>query len=156
MIACASPFCEKIFHLVCAGVKSKAKDVSKLYFVCLSCEEFISYSNSKIENKLTDIEIDLNKNIQAIKNNIVALEESTLSLKQRLHSLENSLTDNKEKCNEIVKNNTSISAQIQEIDNNCKKCLSEFKSDLTRLKEQLSKESSNNSTTLDEDRTHNK
>ena len=56
-INCASPFCPRQFHLHCAGLKSKK--VNNIYFLCKSCNDFITYSNSSLQNKLTVLEKEL-------------------------------------------------------------------------------------------------
>jgi len=90
MISCSSPFCSKQFHLTCVGLKGKAKeDITSLYFVCLSCNEFITYSNCKIDTKLCQIESELNKSIQSIKANIASLEQSINAINKRVDALEN-------------------------------------------------------------------
>jgi len=102
-IACAAPFCKKQFHLACAGLKGKPKEeISKLYFVCLSCDDFIRYSNSKIDLRLNRIEEDLNETIVSLKQNIKLLEEKTDGIKDRLDTYEKSLL-NCEQTNKIIK-----------------------------------------------------
>jgi len=139
MIACASPFCGKKFHLSCAGLKAKQKELSKLYFVCRTCEEFIQYSNSKLDQKLNEIEAELNNNIVAVKSNIAKLEESTSNLKHRLDAIENSLkeTSDKQELKDISYNSTTN--KIVEME----KGILDLKNEINLLKETISTDKTN-------------
>ena len=60
VIQCSSPFCNKEFHMQCAGLKSKKQsDLNNIYFLCRSCNDFIAYSNNPVQNKLAELEIQL-------------------------------------------------------------------------------------------------
>jgi len=117
MIACASPFCQKKFHLNCVGLKGKPKEeIASMYFVCLSCDEFIRYSNNRIDVKLTEFETELTSNIQSIKLNITSLERNTANLSLRIGQLEKTLLNNEQKIegiNEFMENTNNKIALME-------------------------------------------
>jgi len=75
-IKCSSPFCERQFHLTCANLKGKSKtELSNIYFLCNACNDFIRYSNSRIECKLNSLEVDLREVIKPIELKLLKIED---------------------------------------------------------------------------------
>jgi len=138
MIKCSAPFCAKKFHLNCVGLKGKSKEeLCKLYFVCLSCNEFISYSNSKLDFKLSTIETELNSTIRVIKDNIQSLEKTTSDLKLRLNSFEQSVEDNKINNENINLTVRAINTKITGIESDFNTSISSLSHRIDELKKEM-------------------
>jgi len=107
VINCSSPFCSKLFHYQCAGLKGKK--VSNIYFLCNSCNDFITYSNAPIHDKLTSLEAQVIDLSSTINERISKLEESFNStikgVKDKIYLIENENTLQQEKIETI---NTKI------------------------------------------------
>ena len=93
-IICRSPFCQKVFHIACAGFRNKTKEeLNSLYFVCLACDEYIKYSNSRLDQRIAKMEAKVNKTLETMNKRIGALEAdiktTTLSTTHNTNEIKN-------------------------------------------------------------------
>jgi len=100
-IICASPFCNKTFHLQCVG--HKGKKASSLYFLCVACEEFITYSNSSLEKKLCNLEQQVKDILSTVNTRITAVEEKFKTAVNEMDEKISTCVINSEKATDALK-----------------------------------------------------
>ena len=87
LVDCSSPFCQRKFHLSCANLKGKRKgELNSIYFLCNVCLEFIRFSNSNVETKLTNLEERLSDLIKPLDTKLQNIEGE---LKKSIENLSN-------------------------------------------------------------------
>jgi len=103
LIKCSSPFCERQFHLTCANLKGKTKaELNNIYFLCNACDDFIRYSNSRIENKLNSLEVDLKAIIKPIELKLLKIEDDLSKQMGEITERVKTIEDKQLKQNSIV------------------------------------------------------
>ena len=76
-IECSSPGCTKKFHAVCIGhEKASGKELKRLFFVCLSCEDYLNYSAEIARKSLV---ADLDNRLDALKTSILETVDLKIS-----------------------------------------------------------------------------
>jgi len=117
LINCCAPFCDLQFHLSCANLKGiKKSEINNLYFLCNKCNEFVTYSNSALQNKLDAFQNEIKTLLSPINCKLEKIESdlksSILAISDRVDKLEQNNLDNQINLSNTVKTIKSIETKI--------------------------------------------
>ena len=141
-INCSSPFCQRKFHLSCANLKGTRKsEINTIYFICNVCLEFIKYSNSYLETKLSNLEGKLGGLIEPIgkrlENIEIEFQKTIKTLSDRIDIIEKSQSahykSNSASFEKIDVLHQKVNCEIDEL----RVEMSEFDKKIKSLNEQL-------------------
>jgi len=103
----------------------KKSEISNLYFLCNKCNEFITYSNKAIYDKISSLQDEIKESLSPISTKLEKIESefktSISNLTERVDKIEQSHNDEKSKfletCTKLKDLETSTEADICELKN---------------------------------------